>query len=651
MLLFLKNKNKKIKIIPLISKYKSAIIYLNRKIEVRGKIVKMSKKNSIMNLVVIICMTLSYWVIDIGIRFLSYDSYKFYSYTNIAPSLFSFCWISIFIGVFYLLNKEKRKIFYIISLSIFNLIGLSQYLHFKILERFYSVNDIFLLKEGSEYFGYALLEIDLKILAVIFLSIIFSLITINLSKKYHETYRDKMYFNFVTIFTIICSVSFFACGYIKLGKVETNAYYASSSDRNVYQEFTNPNKNMQVVGMYENIPRGITVYIRNKLTNNTEKETKEIETYLATHNKTTESNEYTGIFKDKNLIVVMMESIDNFLVTPKVMPTLYKLSKEGLNFTNRYSPTFGSGQTINSEFALNTGLYTSLDKSIYDYKNTYKTSLANKFKNEGYEANSIHFNYGYYYGRQEFHQNLGFENHYALLDIEELDHEQYNYEFDSNLIKDPKTSDLIIHDNKFLTFITTYSNHLPYDESNEKCINNHNLIVYGDKELTCINNLAHDTDEMIRLLIEKLEQENKLEDTVLVIVADHYMYGYSKINETKKTSNTYLLQHTPLIIWNSELEHKDIDTLVDTADILPTVLNLFDIKYDPNLYVGEDAFAKNRNNYIYFSEDSYYKDNTLYDRNKNSGEIEIYQQIEETIKFNNNLVSSNYLKTENEKEF
>ena len=84
----------------------------------------MDKKNSIMNFVVIICMALSYWIIDIGIRFLSYDSYKFYSYTNIAPSLFSFCWISIFIGVFYLLNKEKRKIFYIISLSIFNLIGL-----------------------------------------------------------------------------------------------------------------------------------------------------------------------------------------------------------------------------------------------------------------------------------------------------------------------------------------------------------------------------------------------------------------------------------------------------------------------------------------------------------------------------------------------
>lgn len=611
----------------------------------------MNKKNIIMNTIIIICMFLSYWIIDFGIRFLSYDSYKFYNYTISAPNLFSLSWIALFIGIFYLLNKKKRNIFYIITLIFFNIIGISQYLHFKILERFYSTSDLFLLGEGSKYFKYAIFKIDLKILTIIFLSTIFGIIAIKLSKKYHETYRDKLYFKFVIIFTIMCSACSFGCGYIRLGKPAENAYYASSTGKDIYKEFNNPNKNMQVVGMYENIPRGLIVYIRDKITDKTEESTKEVETYLEKNIKTIAKNKYTGIFKDKNIIVILMESIDTFVVNKETMPTLYQLSQEGLNFTNRYSPSFGGGQTINSEFALNTGLYTSLEGNIFNYDNTYKTSLANKFKAEGYEVNSIHFNYGYYYNRGVFHSNLGYENHYSLLDMEDIEHDKYNYEYDSNLLKSPKTNQLLTKEDKFLTFITTYANHLPYDESNTKCTNNkYGLMAYGNTELTCIKNMAYDTDQMIELLIEKLETENKLKDTVLVIASDHYMYGYSQINEAKKTSNPYLLQHTPLIIWNSEIEHKNINTLVDTADILPTILNLFDINYDPNLYVGEDAFAKDRNNYIYFSEDIYYKDNSLYDRNNNNGDIKIYQEIEETIKFNNNLVSSNYLKLEEDND-
>ena len=94
-------------------------------------------------------------------------------------------------------------------------------------------------------------------------------------------------------------------------------------------------------------------------------------------------NDYTGILEGKNVIYVLMESIDSWLVTEEVMPTLTRLQKEGLNFTNRYASTFGGGQTINTEFAMNTGLYSvSNSKAIYNYdKNLYPFSLANTLKN------------------------------------------------------------------------------------------------------------------------------------------------------------------------------------------------------------------------------------------------------------------------------
>ena len=605
-----------------------------------------SSKNIIMNIIIIILMALSYWVIDFGIRYLSYESFKFYSYKQMIPSLFTLGWSTIFIGLFYLIKQKKRQIFYLISLIIANLIALSQYLHFVILQRFYGINDLFLAKEGSYYLGFALLKIDIKILSIILLSLVFGTIALILSKKYHETYRDKPYFVFTSIISIFIALIFFGCARINFGDNIEENYKASVNGLATYKDFTNPTKNIQVAGLYETIPRSIVFYIKDKINDNTKERIEEINAYLKNNKKAIAQNEYTGIFKDKNLVVILMESVDTFFINEEAMPTLYKLANEGLNFTNRYAPTFGGGATINSEFALNTGLYSSQEGNSYNYNNTYKTSLANVFKNNGYMANSIHFNSGYYYNRKELHQNLGYDNHYALLDMDNIDNDKYKYQYDSNLIKSEKVANLIIPDNKFLTFITTYSAHLPYDSTNLLCqYNNYRVRFSGDNELSCIYNLAYDTDEMIRLLIEKLETKNILNDTIIVLASDHHAYSYSKINSVKNTDNNYLLLHTPLIIWGTDIEAKNIDIPVDTADILPTILNLFGINYNPNFNVGEDVFSNTRNNYIYFNEDVYYKDNTLYDITTNPGEILIYQEIKETIKFNNNLIESNYLKT------
>ena len=175
-------------------------------------------------------------------------------------------------------------------------------------------------------------------------------------------------------------------------------------------------------------------------------------------------------------------------------------------------------------------------------------------------------------------------------------------------------------------------------------LNNKYGFTSTDSAMACIRNLVYDTDEMIRLLIERLKEDNKLDNTVLVMVSDHYMYGYSNVNKKKKIDNKYLLQHTPFIIWGSNINHVDVDNMVDTADILPTVLNLFGISYDPNYYVGEDAFSNDRDNYIYFSSDDYFDGEKLYSANNGNGDKKIYDDIDKKIRFNNSLIDSNYLK-------
>ena len=603
-----------------------------------------SKKEIVSNIKMILCIVISFLELDIGLRYLTYNDYPFYSYLRFSPLGFSLSWIILLIGLMLFLSKRAKKIVYIIFLFISCLLTYSQYLHFEIMGRFYSINDIFLLKEASNYLDYAIEKTDLSILIVLIISLltaVLTILTINRTKEYKKDKLDKI---FIIGMTIILSIGFRVSAYINLGQVEEgDGYGASMSGKAAYQEFTDPSKTLQVAGLYENFYRGIYRYITEKITDNTEEQEEQIEEYLKENNKTIIPNEYTGIFKDKNIIYILMESIDSFLINEKVMPTLYTLQQEGLNFTNKYTPFFGGGQTINTEFAVNTGLYSPNNENIYSLNNTYQTSLANMLKKNGYSAVSLHFNNGFYYNRKNFHQNLGYTNHYALSDMQ-IDNDKYNYEYDSNLIKSDKVYELISREDKFLTFITTYSTHLPYNETNPRCQNQPYNLKGPNVELTCIYNLARDTDEMIKLLIERLEKEKKLDDTVLVFVTDHYLYGYSQITEIKNENNEYLLQNTPFIIWSNQIEHQDIDILLDSADILPTLLNMLGIDYDPNLYIGEDVFYQNRKDYIYFNEDTYYDGENFYDIKSKSGSTTIYQEIKNTIQFNNNLISTNYLK-------
>ena len=94
----------------------------------------------------------------------------------------------------------------------------------------------------------------------------------------------------------------------------------------------------------------------------------------------------TGAFAGKNLILIMMESVDDWLVTPEYMPNLYRLEQEGVYFRNYYAPIFLAAATFNSEFTANTGMIAP----EYQVRNSYYSehalpySLPNRFRDAGY---------------------------------------------------------------------------------------------------------------------------------------------------------------------------------------------------------------------------------------------------------------------------
>ena len=84
------------------------------------------------------------------------------------------------------------------------------------------------------------------------------------------------------------------------------------------------------------------------------------------------------------------------------------------------------------------------------------------------------------------------------------------------------------------------------------------------------------------------------------------VYGYSDANYValkKNVSNDpKALQNTPFIIWSKDIKHKEVNTILDTADILPTLLNMLGIEYNPMNYIGEDVFSKYHDNFVWFSD-------------------------------------------------
>lgn len=537
---------------------------------------------------------------------------------------FSLSWILLILLIIYLIPKKHRiKVFTIINV-ILDIILFAQVSYTQQMGKYMVVSDLFVAGEGLQYIKSVFIKLNAGMILAIIVNIVFVIILNYLGKKMSLQMDKKKETkpNRLIIGSLIFGIVVFRLvSYFMLGSgVESNSWKENYSAKNIYNNFTNPNTSMFVSGFYEYHFRAVYKYIYNLVTLDKTSLKASIDKYNYIYGSLKKDNEYTGILKDKSVIFVMMESIDSWIVDENTMPTLKGMMDTGMNFTNRYSPFFNGGQTINSEFSLNTGMYAISDKeTIYDMDDVdYPYSVANMLKKAGYKVNSFHANTGDFYSRTDFHHRLGYDHHYSALDMQKagLLDKNKNYFSDSTFISDDKLYDLFVPDDKFLSFMTTYSAHLEYIEDNRvyKTID-HDLKNYGYTDEEYIYRvLANDTDKFLSKLLEKLEKDKKLDDVVIVLVADHYSYGYSDSDYValrKETINDRKeLQKTPFVIWSKDLEHEEIDTILDTADILPTLLNMLGIDYNPNNYLGDDVFSETHDDFVYFSDGTYIKSNS-----------------------------------------
>lgn len=346
---------------------------------------------------------------------------------------------------------------------------------------------------------------------------------------------------------------------------------------------------------------------------------KEIHEYFI-NQPITPKNEYTGYFKDKNLILIMVEAFDLIAINKDITPTLYMMTQNGWYFDNYYTPKY-SCTTGESEYIAETSIIPSstvCTPNTY-INNNYSTSIFNIFKNSGYYASSYHSWTDEFYSRSKLHINMGSELYmdYKKLNMSKilgwpLDSEMFNNSYQYYSDKD-----------KFFTFYITSSTHFPYDVDTTVTKKHWDKVKDLDYPAKVKRYLAKavELDEGLKLLIEKLKNDNKLDDTVIVLFGDHhplnmerkYLNDYSPIDRYED----FNIDRLPFIIYNSTLENKVVSKTSSTFDILPTLANLFDLNYDPRYYIGVDVFS-DEDTVVIFTNGSWITDKGLYNSSTNT---------------------------------
>ena len=281
------------------------------------------------------------------------------------------------------------------------------------------------------------------------------------------------------------------------------------------------------------------------------------------------------------------------------------MMQHGFNFTNHYSPNYVTGSTSNTEFVANAGIYPNINNMSPHYlyvNNTYAYSIANLFRNAGYVANSFHRSNAGIYNRGNMHRSLGYEKYHSYAD---MGISTENLSFDSYIAIDGY--DKIVRDEKFMSFIITYSPHSPYSYDKAECAKNleeiEKLNLGYNEEVTSALSAARETDNMFKILLEKIEADNKLEDTVIVAFTDH------PNNVIVREDESDVLNKTVFFIYNNEMESNQIETITSTINILPTIKNLFGLESN-FIYPGYDALNTDEE-YIVFKDYTYYDGNEI----------------------------------------
>lgn len=390
-----------------------------------------------------------------------------------------------------------------------------------------------------------------------------------------------------------------------------------------------------------------------------------------------ENTEYVGIAENKNVIVLQLESVQEFVVNAtingkEITPNLNKFLEENINVTNMHSTSYTT--TADSEHSVISSMYPQENGEAFSkyYGNTYDDIFGN-FKDAGYYTMYAHGNYGYFWNRQNVFSKLPVDNIKFLGDFEDESELIRTYLSDELLYKQTVGYMKEAVDSGKTVFydLVAASSHKPFELAGIIDKYSKVSIDVGDLAGTELGNYleaVNYADYAFGIFIDELKEAGLYDNTVIIVFGDHYgmqMYdedlieflGYSRNNYNDAVMQ-YEFSNVLCGIRIPGVSNVVVDEPVSKLDVKPTLAQICNI--EDTFSFGTSIF--NRNSYsavnngkiitkdYYFDADSWYVLETgeKLDMNSLSEEerelLELYENEALTeIELSNSIVVNNLL--------
>lgn len=332
-------------------------------------------------------------------------------------------------------------------------------------------------------------------------------------------------------------------------------------------------------------------------------EKEEVIAWFSKNSYEQDKNVLTGLAEGEHVFLIQLESLQSFAFGmefqgKEVTPNLNKLVKESAYFPNGEAQ-IGGGKTSDSDFATNTSIYPLSDSSVFvRFGRDDFTSLPKAMKKDGYNTNAYHAYKRDFWNRGVAFNSLGYDHFYAADEYEDgtqvimgLNDESFYRQ----------TLEKINTEEPSFNYLISLSSHYPFDMAEEFQLldvpyrEEYNYRTYHYLQA------IHYADYALGIFLEGLKEKDIYDDSLVVVYGDHEAnYKDASDDEVARTlgvsnviGNEY--KTIPFIykLPNGQLANTYQDK-VGQIDIMPTILNLVDLKTDYPM-LGRDIFSREEN--------------------------------------------------------
>ena len=325
--------------------------------------------------------------------------------------------------------------------------------------------------------------------------------------------------------------------------------------------------------------------------------------------------EYTGVAKGKNVFIIHLESLQQFMIDFKwdgeeVTPNINKIyhADDTISFDNFFNQV-GQGKTADAELMLENSLFGLPEGSAMvtdGTTNTFQAAPAILDQEAGYTSASFHGDVPSFWNRDNAYKSWGYDYFFSSEYYKEKKSYNIGYGMKDKIFLKDSAQYIEQLPQPFYAKLITVTNHYPYtlDKKNQTISKTDT----GDSTVDGYVQTARYLDESIGEFMNWLQETGLDKNSMVVLYGDHYgisnnhkkamakltgIKGFNEFNDAQ-------YQRVPFMIHMDGLKGGVNHTYGGEIDVLPTLLNLLGIDNKNMIQFGSDLLASDRSQVVAF---------------------------------------------------